>query len=73
MKSYNQQKADETGLSYYQVTSGRRGWNLWAKDKDEALQYLFDHYFTGTRDLWPMTITLITQPTKTENGGNNNG
>lgn len=61
--NYNQQKANETGLSYYQVTSGRRGWNLWAKDEDEALQYLLGHYFEGTQVLWPMTITLITQPT----------
>ena len=63
MKSYNQQKADETGLSYYQVSSGRKGWNIWAKNEDDALQYLLDHYYTGTRDIWPMTITLITKPT----------
>ena len=71
--NYNQSKADETGLSYYQVTSGRRGWNIWAKDEDDLTQYLLDNNFRGVCDIWPMTITLITQPTKTKNGGNNNG
>ena len=71
--NYNQSKADETGLSYYQVTSGRRGWNIWAKDEDDLTQYLLDNNFRDYCDIWPMTIKLITQPTKTKNGGNNNG
>ena len=72
--NYNQHKADETGLSYYQVTSGAWGCNLWAETDGDAAHIVYTTFPEKNGQF--LIIKTITKPTKTKkkkNGGNNNG
>lgn len=66
-QDYNQVKANATGKTYYQVTSGEWGCNLWATCDDEAAYIIFTMFPEKNGQF--LTIKAITQPTKTENGG----
>ena len=73
MTSYNQVKADETGLSYYQATAGTWGCNLWAASMDDAASIIYQFYPEKSQVALTITAIVTPQPTKTKNGGNNNG
>ena len=63
-KEYNQNKANVTGDTYYQVTCEAFGCNLWAVDEDNAKHVVYS--------FWPdllgkeLTVRVIVEPEEKE-------
>ena len=59
-KNFNQNKANETGKTYYQVTCEAFGCNLWAVDEENAKHVVYS--------FWPdllgkyLTVKVIVKP-----------
>lgn len=63
MNSYNQNKANQTGKTYYQATTGKWSCNLWASSTDEAAYTIYQ--FWPEKSQVALTITAIITPQPT--------
>lgn len=73
MNSPNQEYADISGASLYRVEYNNKWTNVWAYDRQSAKRYVIENFCMFDHFIVFYNVTLLVQPTKTKNGGNNNG
>ena len=69
----NQEYADISGLNLYRVEYNNRWTNVWAFNQQSAKRYVIENFCMFDEFIIFHKVKLLVQPTKTENGGNNNG